>query len=100
MTLHNVKMLVAQSCEQASRLASESLDRDLSWSELWGLRFHSFLCRSCRRMVRQLTMIRALLSKMPEASQQQLRENLPQLSADRKRQIKQLLRETGQAELG
>jgi hypothetical protein len=79
-------------------LASESLDRDLSWSERWGLRMHGFVCRSCRRMMRQLATIRALLSKMPAASHQQLREQLPRLSADRKHQIKQLLREAGPTE--
>jgi len=100
MTLRDVRMLVSLSCEEASRLASESLDRDLSRSERWALRSHGFLCRSCRRMMRQLAMMRSLLSKMPEATHEQLRQQLPQLSTDRKHQIKQLLREAGQAELG
>jgi hypothetical protein len=91
-------MLVSLSCEEASRLASESLDRDLSRSERWALRSHGFICRSCHRMMRQLAMMRALLSKMPAASHEQLRQQLPQLSADRKQQIKQLLREAGPTE--
>lgn len=79
-------------------MASESLDRELTRSERWGLRMHGFVCRSCRRMMRQLAMICALFAKMPEASHQQLREQLPRLSADRKQRIKQLLRDAGQTE--
>ena len=100
MTLRDIRMLVSLSCEEASRLASESLDRPLLRRERWALRGHTLVCRSCRRLIRQLTTMRALLSKMPQASQQQLRENLPQLSLDRKQQIKQLLRDARQADLG
>ncbi len=81
-------------------MASESLDRDLTWSERWGLRMHGFICRSCRHMMRQLATIRALLAEMPATSQQQLREHLPRLSADCKHQIKQLLRDAGQSDAG
>jgi hypothetical protein len=100
MTPRDVRMLVSLSCEEASRLASEALDRDLSWSERWTLRFHGFMCRSCRRLMQQLATMRALLSNMPQASQQQLRVNLPRLSPDRKQQIKQLLRDAKQSEQG
>jgi hypothetical protein len=93
-------MLVNLSCEEASRLASESLDRDLTWSERWALRFHGTLCRNCHRMIRQLATMRALLSNMPETSRHLLRQQLPQLSADRKQQIKQMLREAGRADSG
>jgi len=99
MTLRDVTMLVNLSCEEASRLASESLDRDLSRSERWALGIHGTLCRSCHRMIRQLNAMRALLSKMPETSRQLLRQQLPQLSADRKQQIKQMLRDAGRADL-
>ncbi len=100
MTPRDVRKLVSLSCEEASRLASESLDRDLSRSERWALRLHGFMCRSCRQLMLQLAAMRALLSSMPQASQQQLRQNLPQLSVDRKQQIKQLLRDARQAEQG
>ncbi len=93
-------MLVSLSCEEASRLASESLDRELTRGERWALRSHAFLCRNCRQLVRQLAMMRNLLSNMPAASHEHLREQLPQLSADRKQQIKQLLRDAGTAEPG
>ena len=100
MGLRELRMLVNLSCEEASRLASESLDRELTRSERWALRSHAFLCRNCRQFVRQLTMMCELLSNMPAASHQHLREQLPQLSTERKQQIKRLLRDAGDAELG
>lgn len=100
MSLHELRMLINLSCEEASRLASESLDRELSRNERWALRSHTFLCRSCRQLVRQLAMMRDLLSNMPVASHEHLREQLPQLSADRKHRIKQLLRDAGNVEPG
>jgi Putative zinc-finger len=100
MALRNVKMLVSLSCEEASRLASDSLDRDLSKSERWALRLHTFFCGSCRRLVAQLKALRALASKMPESAHEQLRTALPQLSADRKQHIKQLLADARRADQG
>lgn len=100
MTLREIRMLVSVSCEEASRLASESLDRPLLRRERWALRWHTLVCRNCHRLVQQLETMRALLANMPQASQKQLRENLPQLSPDRKQQIKQLLHDARQAELG
>jgi hypothetical protein len=44
--------------------------------------------------------MRAVLSDFHQHSQQQLSEKLPQLSVKRNQQIKQLLREASQAELG
>lgn len=98
MALRNVTMLVSLSCEEASRLASESLDRELSTSERWALRLHTCLCGSCRRLFAQLKALRTLASKMPESAHEQLRTALPQLSADRKQQIKQLLADARRAD--
>ena len=100
MALRDVRMLVSLSCDEASRLASESLDRPLLGRERWALRWHTFVCRSCRRLMRQLETMRALLSNMSPSSQQQLREKLPRLSADRKQQIKRLLLDARHSEQG
>jgi hypothetical protein len=98
MTPRDVKMLIGLSCDEASRLASEALDRELSRNERWALHWHTLVCRNCRRLLQQLRSMRALLSNMSQSSQQQLRGQLPQLSADRKQQIKQLLRDARQTE--
>jgi hypothetical protein len=44
-------------------------------------------------------MIRALLSKSPDSIERSMSEQLPQLSAHRQQQIKQLLREATRTEL-
>jgi hypothetical protein len=44
-------------CEGMTRLASESLDRELTRGERAALRLHTFYCLACRRFLRQLTLI-------------------------------------------
>jgi copper homeostasis protein CutC len=48
--------------------------------------------------MRQLEMLRATASKMPESAHRMLRDALPQLSSARKQQIKRLLTEAQQAD--
>ena len=84
-------MIVSLSCEEASRLASESLDRELTRNERWGLRVHAMVCRNCRRLMRQLELLRIVAAKLPESACLAIRESLPQISPDRKARIKQLL---------
>jgi hypothetical protein len=100
MKLHDVRMIVHLSCEEASRLASAALDRDLSRSERWGLRLHTLICGSCRRMQRQLDVLRRLATSMPESARQQIRDAMPHLSADRKQQVKRLLSDASRADQG
>jgi putative zinc finger protein len=44
-------------CEGISRLASESLDRELTRAERAALRLHMFYCSTCRRYLRQIKLI-------------------------------------------
>ena len=46
------------SCQQASRLVSESMDRRLSRWERVSLRIHLVICSYCRRVRRQLDWLR------------------------------------------
>lgn len=98
MTLREVRMLVSLSCDEASRLASAAFDGELSRNERWALRLHTLVCRNCHRLVKQLRSMRALLAQMPASSQQHLRGKMPQLSADRKEQIKRLLLDARQTD--
>ncbi len=41
-------------CREVTQLASESLDRKLTWKEHIGLWFHLMMCKLCTRYVRQL----------------------------------------------
>lgn len=45
-------------CENATKLASDELDRRLSLGETVGLRLHLFKCGACSGFVRQIQMIR------------------------------------------
>jgi hypothetical protein len=96
--LPDVRLIVSASCKTASRLASESLDRRLTFSERWALRMHAIVCRSCRRFARQLRVMRGAVERMPEQWRDQVEQQLVQLSPERKREIKRLLTESQTAE--
>lgn len=100
MSVRNLYKILSLTCEEASRLTSDALDRELSRSERWALRVHRLLCGGCRRFKQQLDIMRALLSKSPEPLQRSMSEQLPQLSPTRRQHIKQLLREASRTESG
>src|SRR5262249_6040112 len=50
--------LLNQPCDGMTRLASESLDRDLTLLERLALRAHMLYCSACRRYLRQITLLR------------------------------------------
>jgi hypothetical protein len=56
--------LLNLSCEGVSRLASESLDRDLGRLERLALKSHVLYCVACRRYVRQLRAVRRALAQL------------------------------------
>jgi predicted anti-sigma-YlaC factor YlaD len=62
--LKTVWRLLNLSCEQISRLASESLDRDLGRLERFALRSHLLYCTACRRYLRQIAQLRAALRRL------------------------------------
>lgn len=45
------------SCQRASQLISDGLNRRLSMGERISLRFHTFVCAACRTYRRQLAVI-------------------------------------------
>lgn len=67
-----MKMLMAMMmrlmspCAEATRLASESLDRPLTGQERRALRLHRLLCHLCRRYDTQLHGLHAVLHRHPE----------------------------------
>ena len=91
--------LVGLSCREASRLISESLDRELTRREQWSLRIHTLVCTACRRFAQQTMLIREALANMPDALREQWSSDTGKLSAERRTQIKHLLAEARQADL-
>lgn len=58
------------SCERASQLMSQSLDRKLLLGERFSLRFHLMMCRFCRRFGQQLALIRAVIRRFVSETEQ------------------------------
>ncbi len=51
-------------CREMTRLASESLDRDLGRLERMALRSHLLYCIGCRRYLRQVRLLRRALRQV------------------------------------
>jgi hypothetical protein len=100
MSFREMRMILSLSCEEASHLTSDALDRELSRSERWALRLHVLICSGCRRLKQQLDVMRAVLSKSPDSLHRSMSGQLPELSTERKEHIKHLLREAARTELG
>ena len=80
-------------CEGMSRLASESLDRDLGRVEWVALRSHLLYCSACRRFERQIKILRCAVRRLVmrvEAGEQSRGPGLPDELRER---IKRALKE-------
>jgi hypothetical protein len=57
------------SCKEASRLVSQSQDRQLSLGEQVALRLHLAICRGCRAFSVQLAFLRRAVRRLAEADE-------------------------------
>jgi hypothetical protein len=74
-------------CEEATRLMSESLDRKLPVGKRIGLRMHLLMCRLCPRFWRQLF----LLKNASDVYKKEMEEDTSiSLSAETREKIKNL----------
>lgn len=71
------------SCERATALFPQSLDRDLTFRERLSLRMHLAMCKLCRRFARQLAFMRLVGSKVRDGDVSDLR-----LDAEAKERIR------------
>jgi hypothetical protein len=55
------------SCKEASRLLSQSMDRELTVGEHARLRLHLALCDACRNFNRQLKQLREAVTRLFES---------------------------------
>ncbi|MDA3869301.1 MAG: zf-HC2 domain-containing protein [Gammaproteobacteria bacterium] len=53
-------------CKQATRLVSQSQDRELSLPERIRLRFHLLMCSGCSNYNKQMSFIRKAMQKLRE----------------------------------
>lgn len=58
MLFASLKRILTLTCEESTRLVSESLDRELPAGERWAVRLHALCCWSCRRYRRQILFLR------------------------------------------
>ncbi|MFN0066459.1 MAG: hypothetical protein ACKVYV_02385 [Limisphaerales bacterium] len=73
-------------CTVVARLASEALDRRLTWRERGCLRFHGLICRWCRRYARQLAWLHAAAPRLGEEEALFQQREMPAEFRDRLRQ--------------
>ncbi len=52
------------SCKEASRLASQGLDRRLGFAERVSLRVHLAICRGCRSVADEMAFLRKALARL------------------------------------
>ncbi|MEK6797903.1 MAG: zf-HC2 domain-containing protein [Planctomycetota bacterium] len=62
-----LKLFLALSCDESTRLVSESLDHPLPASERFAIRLHAMICRSCRRYARQIRLLRETMIRHDQA---------------------------------
>jgi predicted anti-sigma-YlaC factor YlaD len=80
-------------CEGMSRLASESLDRDLDRLERIALRSHLLYCAACRRYLRQLEFLRTAFRKLTAGIESEKPVAGPGLPDEARERIKHALKE-------
>ncbi|MDT8376733.1 MAG: hypothetical protein RQ867_08375 [Mariprofundaceae bacterium] len=51
------------SCKEASRIASDSLDRKLTWSEWVNMKLHLAMCRLCRNFDQNIRFINTIMKR-------------------------------------
>lgn len=74
-------------CEDASLLASESIDRKLDIFERAAVRSHQLVCASCRQYEKQINFLRQACLKLAERERQNLADG-PKLSDSVKQKLK------------
>lgn len=81
------------SCEHASRMVSESMDRPLTLRERVTLRMHLMMCSFCTRFSRQMRFLRQATNQFPQAAPEPVASSEVTLSVDAKQRIRRVLSE-------
>ena len=56
--------ILTLTCDESTRLMSDSLDAELPYPERLAYRLHSVSCRHCRRFLRQIRFLRAAFHRL------------------------------------
>ncbi len=87
-----ILQILSLRCEEADRLMSDSLDRQLTWSERLALKGHQAVCRGCRRARRQLLILQQAIRKSLDIAAAAGDQTLSPEARDR---IRQALKDSG-----
>lgn len=77
-------------CKEASHLASKAMDAKLTWRERLGLSLHIAMCDLCRRYVRDMKKLRAMMIKIGKSGEAMLPPSV-KLSEQSRERIRQRL---------
>ncbi len=80
--------VLSPSCQEATRLQSEAMNRKLSCLQRIGLRLHLVLCKWCRRYGKQVNFLRSAAHQCEEHRSPELPQKL---SPEARERIKQRL---------
>ena len=92
-----IKLLLTLTCEESTRLVSESLDRGLRPVERWAVQLHAVSCRSCRRYRKQLSFLRNAIARLSGGDAGAAAST--SLDRDAKRRIRRALAEASEKNL-
>ena len=85
------------SCKQVSHMVSESLDgKALRWHERIKVKIHLSMCLACRRMVRQMKLLRAAAGEFGKSDQNAVHTKQETLSPEASERIRAHLRQAQQ----
>ena len=89
----SVWRLFNSSCQEMSRIASQSLDHDPGRLERAALRLHVLYCKACRRYLRQITLLKHALRGLSMRTEDD--QLLPEVALpdDARERIKNVLKE-------
>lgn len=79
------------SCQEVSRLVSESLDRKLPWHQRLAVRVHLLMCRFCSRFRKQMLFLRDAVRHHRTTIEEADAAPGPALSPEARERIKRLL---------
>ena len=80
-------------CREASKLASDSLDRPLPLGKRVAVRVHLLMCRFCRRYLEQIRWIRETIRCSDEETRTLPEETELRLTGEAKERIRSRLRD-------
>jgi len=89
-------MFFMPSCQEVSRLASESLDRELPFRQRLPLRLHLLMCSLCSQFRRQIGFLRDTAHSFSKALEDDELFAKIRLTPQARARIKQVLEDNGQ----